>query len=61
MTSEVEQLRRDLQELLASPAIGLPDYGADPKISRRFGAMLAAVRAEPLPDHEPGRPEAAAR
>lgn len=59
MTSEAERLRQDLRadlrELLESPAIGLPDYGADPKIGRRIGAMLAAARAEPLPDRDPDR------
>jgi hypothetical protein len=32
--------------LLESPALGLPDYGADAKISRRIGVMLASARPD---------------
>jgi hypothetical protein len=51
-----QSLREDLRELRESPAIGLPDYGADPAISRRIGVMLASARPDRRwPDDDRGR------
>ncbi len=40
MTKETDELRKELQALLDSPAIGLLDYGADPLVTRRVGRMI---------------------
>ena len=40
MTIEPDRLRAELRAILASPAIGLPEYEADPVIKRRLGAMI---------------------
>jgi hypothetical protein len=40
MTAEPESLRAELHALMASPAIGLPEYGNDPVIRRRVGLMI---------------------
>jgi hypothetical protein len=45
MSAEIEALREELRALLVSPAIGLPDYAADPMVGRRIGRMLAAAHA----------------
>ena len=42
-SAEIDALRDELRALRASPAIGLPDYTADPKIGRRVGRMLVAT------------------
>ena len=41
MTIENDVLCEDLRAWMKSPAIGLPEYCADPIIRRRIGRMLA--------------------
>ena len=39
--SDLKSLRDELLAVLASPALGVPEYAADPLIGRRVGRMLA--------------------
>jgi hypothetical protein len=41
MTIENDALCADLRAWMKSPAIGLPEYAADPVVQRRIGRMLA--------------------
>ena len=41
MTTDQDKLRDDLRALLAFPAIGIPDYAADPMVGRLVGRMIA--------------------
>jgi hypothetical protein len=41
MTIENDALCADLRAWMKSPAIGLPEYAADPVVQRRLGRMLA--------------------
>jgi len=41
MTIENDTLREDLSAWVKSPAIGLPEYSADPIVRRRVGEMIA--------------------
>ena len=40
MTYDSDRLRNELRALLASPMMGVPEYGADPLVRRRVGRML---------------------
>ena len=48
MSAEIDALREELRALLVSPAIGLPDYTADPAVGRRVGRMLVAAQTRRL-------------
>jgi hypothetical protein len=48
MTIEDDVLREDLRAWMKSPAIGPPEYSADPIVQRRVGRMLANVDAKSL-------------
>jgi hypothetical protein len=41
MTIEDDVLCEDLRAWMKSPAIGLPEYSANPTVQRRIGRMLA--------------------
>jgi hypothetical protein len=41
MTADNHELCEDLRAWMNSPAIGIPEYSADPVIQRRVGKMLA--------------------
>ena len=49
MTINKDALREDLRAWTKSPAVGLPEYSADPIVQRRVGRMLANVDAKFLP------------
>jgi hypothetical protein len=46
MTIKIGALREDLRAWMRSPAIGLPEYSADPVVQRRVGGMLANLGAK---------------
>jgi hypothetical protein len=46
MTIETEALCADLRAWIKSPAIGLPEYSADPTVRRRVGRMLTDFAAK---------------
>jgi hypothetical protein len=46
MTAENDTLCEDLRAWMKSPAIGLPDYAADPSVQRRVGRILAKLDAK---------------
>ena len=50
MTIKNDALREDLRAWMESPAIGLPEYSADPIVQRRVGRMLARFDAKYEPD-----------
>lgn len=53
MTNDTDMLRDDLRALIMSPAIGLPDYEADPVIRRRVGRLLVdAARHSRIANNE---------
>lgn len=52
MTTEIDALCEDLRGWMKSPAIGLPEYSADPVVQRRVGRMLANFGAK-LSSHVP--------
>ena len=49
MTIESDSLREELRVWMKSPAMGLPEYSADPIVQRRVGRMLANFDAKSAP------------
>ena len=49
MTIESDSLREELRARMKSPAMGLPEYSADPIVQRRVGRMLANFDAKSAP------------
>jgi hypothetical protein len=49
MTIESYTLRDDLRAWMKSPAIGLPEYSADPIVRRRVGNVIANFGAKLSP------------
>jgi hypothetical protein len=49
MTIENDALREDLRAWMKPPAIGLPEYSADPIVQHRVGVILANFNAKFAP------------
>jgi hypothetical protein len=46
MTTYNDAMCDDLRAWMSSPAIGLPEYSADPVVQRRVGRILASLTAK---------------